>query len=160
MVGPLVGLAPFEPINSVTPFTYRDNATYLTILHGLQKKLTELIDAFNEANSSQSNNLDAKIAQLRAELTLLVDNLQAEVISLIEGSHDESIAFDPTNGSHVEGLSTVISRVYDNLRIYAYFARQYDELNWTAKQYDDMDLSARHYDLGATYPTFNDTQED
>jgi len=48
--------------------------------------------------------------------------------------------------------------VYDNARIFAYFARQYDELVLTASAYDTLAYSARHFDLGITYPTLNDVQ--
>jgi hypothetical protein len=48
--------------------------------------------------------------------------------------------------------------VYDNARVFAYFAKQYDQLNLTAAAYDALAYSARHFDLGVTYPTLNDTQ--
>jgi hypothetical protein len=85
-------------------------------------------------------------------------NFQASVNALIESSHDEGIVFDPTNGTHLDGFSVVLGRVYDNSRVFAYFAKQYDQLNLTAADYDGHQYSARHFDLGITYPTLNDTQ--
>jgi hypothetical protein len=42
--------------------------------------------------------------------------------------------------------------------VFAYFAKQYDELDLTAAEYDALNYSARHFDLGVTYPTINDVQ--
>jgi hypothetical protein len=148
----------FEPVGAVQPFTYRDNATYLTILHGMREKLVELIDFINSSNVINNDNLNNGLGGLRTELLKAINDLRIELTALIEGSHDESIAFDPTNGTRLEGLSTVISRVYDNLRIYAYFAKQYDDLEMTAAEYDALQLTARHYDLAITHPTLNDVQ--
>lgn len=154
----LVGLSPFEPIDSVTPFTYRDNATYLSILHSLQEKVNDLIDNVNSGFATASNNNSNGLGGLRTELLNDINQLRADLTKLIEGSHDESIAFDPTNGTQLEGLSTVISRVYDNVRLFAYFAKQYDNLNLTAAAYDALQYTARHFDLGVLYPTLNDVQ--
>jgi len=158
MAGPMVGLGPYNggyrygPVNQVTPFTYRDNATYLTILNDLSCRLNTIITEVNDALTAQDAEVQADLAAMKT----YIDSEIARLEALIIGSHDESIAFDPTNGTRTEGLSTVVSRVYDNVRIYAYFAKQYDDLNMTAATYDGIGYSARHFDLGVTYPTFND----
>lgn len=159
MVQPMVGLAPFEPINSVTPFTYRDNSTYLTILKGIQDKVNELTEYANSIAAADSDNLNAGLNGIRDQFNAQIKALQIYLENLIAGSHDEGIAFDPTNGTYLEGVSTVISRVYDNVRVFAYFARQYDDFGWTAKEYDDKALVARHFDLGIMYPVLNDVQK-
>ena len=157
-MGSLVGLFPFNPIDSVTPFTYRDNATYLTILTGLKDKVNDLVEYVNNGFDTDNSNINNGLSGLRTELINDINQLRTDLTTLIEGSHDESIAFDPTNGTHLEGLSTVISRVYDNVRVFAYFAKQYDNLNLTALQYDTLQYTARHFDTGVTYPTLNDVQ--
>lgn len=144
-----------DPVASGAPFTYRDSATFLEILRNLECYVETLQAEIDALNVSDTTNLDI----VNAEMSVLVTQFNsaiAAVTMLIEGSHDESIAFDPTNGTRIEGLSTVISRVYDNLRIYGYFAKQYDELLITALAYDSMNYSARHYDLAVIYPTLND----
>ena len=156
MVLPLKNLSSFSPVNTVTPFTYRDNATYLTILHGLQHKVNELITTLNNLNESVTADMNIGFAEMVAELTLMVNAVRDELVALVAGSHDESIATDPTNGKRLQGLSTVVSRVYDNTRIFAYFAKQYDLLDQTAAQYDARAVSARHFDLGITYPVLSD----
>jgi hypothetical protein len=159
MVLPLGTLDAFSPINPVTPFTYRDNATFLTILRGLEERLNTLIEAVNLADGAGVSNLNQAIAQLTNALNLSLVSVENRLTDLVESSHDEDIALDPTNGMHVEGVSLVIGRVYDNVRVFAYFAKQYDLLALTAADYDLLAHSARHFDLGVTYPTINDVQE-
>lgn len=155
MVGS-VGVGLYSPLDAVVPFTYRDNATYLSILNGALEKLDEVVAQLNLLTVQSNDNLNNGLGGLRAELLAAISALRTEMVNLIEGSHDESIAFDPTNGTHLEGLSTVVSRVYDNLRIYAYFAKQYDNLGLTAAQYDALQYPARHFDLAVLHPTLND----
>jgi hypothetical protein len=153
----MVGLAPFEPINQVTPFTYRDNDTYLTILKKLTDKTSELVAFINDVSENNAGGLNA----LWAELTAAIVALRAELVAMIEALENEetpTTALDPTNGTRTESISKVIGRVYDYSRVFGYFARQYDELEMTAAEYDAQNLSARHYDLGVTYPVLNDTQ--
>lgn len=154
---PLYNLPSFSPVNSVTPFTYRDNATYLTILHALQDKVNELITTLNTLNLSVTADMNIGFAEIVAELNASLNAVRDELIALVAGSHDESVATDPTTGLRLQGLSTVISNVYDNVRIFAYFALQYDELELTALAYDTLEYTARHFDLGVTHPVLNDT---
>lgn len=154
MVGLTAGLATFEPINSVTPFTYRDNATYLTILKGLETTVNALITNINDVSTNNAGGLNA----LRDYVNDALIALRVELLTIVEGLESDATALDPTNGTRTESISKVIGRVYDNLRIFGYFAKQYDELNYTAAEYDALQLGARHYDLGITYPTLNDVQ--
>lgn len=153
MVGPSIGLAPFEPINQVTPFTYRDNATYLTILKGLTCKLNELILEINESLGDAQDNVTAALAAMLAYVNAEIARLEA-IIDLADG---DGIVFDPTQGQTKKGVGQVISRTYDNTRIYAYFAKEYDALGWTAAYYDGLQAESRHFDLAMTYPDLHDT---
>lgn len=159
MVLPLDILAGSSPVNPVTPFTYRDNATNLTILRALELKLNALIAEFNTAIAENESNTDEAISNLVNSVNLTLANFQAEIEALIEATHEDGLAFNPTNGRRTDGVSRVISDVYDYARVFAYFALQYDELELTAAQYDALQHSARHFDLGVTYPTLNDVQE-
>jgi hypothetical protein len=147
-----------RPVGTTTPFTQRDNDTFLTILKGLQDKLNELIVNINTDNANEHDDLNTAIADLTNKLNLALINFETYITNLVQSSHDEGIVFDPTNGTHIEGFSLVLGRVYDNVRVFAYFAKQYDQLNLTAAAYDGLAYSARHFDLGVTYPTLNDTQ--
>jgi hypothetical protein len=156
MVLSLVNLPAFTPINSVTPFTYRDNATYLTILHKMQEKVAELITTVNSLNENTSEDLNKGFVEMVIQLNTVITALHDEFVSLLEAASGESLVNDPTTGVRSEGLSRVVSNVYDNTRIFAYFAKQFDDLQQTAISYDALELSARHFDLGITYPTLND----
>jgi hypothetical protein len=152
----LVGLPPFEPIDSVTPFTYRDNATYLSILKTLETTVNALIDNINEVSINNAGGLNAfktyvddALTALRAELLELINSIELD---------NGATVLDPTTGNRTEALSKALGNVYDNARIFAYFAKQYDDLNLTAADYDALMLKARHYDLAPTYPTLSDVQ--
>lgn len=153
----MVGLAGvgFSPIDAVVPFTYRDNATYLQILENLKDKVEEIRIAINAESSNNAGGLNA----LREELFAALDVMRTELEAMIEALQGEVTVLDPTTGNRIESLSVALSHVYDNNRIYAYFARQYDELNLTAAEYDALQYSARQFDLVVTYPTLNAIQE-
>lgn len=159
MVQPLALLAPFNPVNPVTPFTFRDTATNLTILHGLVDKVNAIIEQVNLSLAEDQDNLESAINDLTNSLNLTLMNYQVEITNLVESTHDEGVAFNPTTGTRVDPVSKVIGDTYDNTRVFAYFALQYDNLGLTAAAYDALTYSARHFDLGVTYPTLNDVQE-
>src|SRR6478609_6202401 len=94
---PMGLLQPFAPVNPTTPFTYRDNQTFLTILSNLQDKVNELVAFVNTSNAQGTSDLNTAIATLTNELNLSLQSLYAELQTQIAGSHDDSIATDPTN---------------------------------------------------------------
>lgn len=154
MVLPLDTLANARPINPVTPFTYRDNDTNLTMVRGLRKKVDELIEYVN--NEFALNETDH--TNIRADFQKALDALRVEILAVIDALETDTTAFNPTTGTRTDGVSKVIGDVYDNTRVFAYFAKQYDDLDLTAAEYDALNYSARHFDLGITYPTINDVQ--
>lgn len=149
-----LGVAPFAPVSNVTPFTYRDGETFLSELHRIKCYISEMVAALEKADEDNRDYVNNAITQLTDQFNAVVSYLE----NIIAGSHDESIAFDPTNGAHLEGLSQVVSNVYDNVRIFAYFAKDLDDMNMTAAQYDTMlaSMPVRHMDLAPTYPKLND----
>jgi hypothetical protein len=84
----------------------------------------------------------------------LTADLEARIDAV---SVDSASANDPTTGQRNAALSQVISNVYDNSRVYAWFAIEADELERTAAEWDALNFSARHFDLGATYPVIHDS---
>lgn len=93
-------IAPFKPLSNITPFTYRDGATYLEVLEGIRAyvndtlvdfintNFTELGDKFEtEVNrmidqvETQLSAQDANIAQEIADLTTYVDNAVQSIIN-------------------------------------------------------------------------------
>lgn len=157
MVLPLATLEAFSPVAPVTPFTYRDNDTNMTILRKLQEAIDALVVQINLVSATDATNLGDGLNQVIVQFNAALNSVRDELVSLVEGSHDESVATDPTTGLRLQGLSRVVSNVYDNLRIFAYFAKQYDDQQLTCAQYEALNYSARHFDLAPLYPTLNDT---
>ena len=155
MADRLVGVPAFSPLSQSTPFSYRDLDTHLTILKKLGDKVNEIVDTSNDNNAAIADETQRLITDLVTSVNTALDYLRRDVEQWIAGSHDESIAFNPTNGLQ-EDVSQVVSDTFDNSRIFAYFAGDYDALGLTSAQYDALGYEARHYDLAPLYPTLND----
>lgn len=151
----LAGAGFYSPVDAVVPFTYRDNATYLAILEGLKDKVEEIRLQINLVSDNNSGGLNG----LRDELFAALDAFESEITAMVEALNGEATVIDPTTGNRIAPLSLALGHAYDNNRIYAYFAKQYDELNLTAADYDALAYSARFFDLVPTYPTLNAVQE-
>lgn len=159
---PIPALGFTGPLSNVAPFTYRDNFTYLETLMALIKKINEIINGYDGVIAGQAalesamleltTNVDVRINAIASEVKTQMDALRDEVISLIEDSVASGVAIDPTTGIAAP-LTTVISRLFDNVRVHAYFAKQLDEQNLTALEIDNLNRSARHFDLSPVSPT-------
>lgn len=161
---PLVGNGYFTALTNITPFTYRDNETYLSQL----QRLCKWIDYVSVTLQAQIAHVQAEdaaaiaalAAQLNAALASLATQLNTELdqfslkweneLLSIESQQFEFV-FDPTSGSQIETVNTVISRVFDNLRYYAYFADQLDTFEFTAAEWDAYEYTARGFDLALAY---------
>jgi phenylalanyl-tRNA synthetase alpha subunit len=154
----LTGLPDFSPVNTVTPFTYRDNDTFLTQLETLKEKANELVETVNANDQENASQHSAIVKQLVDQFNAALAELTADLEARIDAvSVDSASANDPTTGQRNAALSQVISNVYDNSRVYAWFAIEADELERTAAEWDALNFSARHFDLGATYPVIHDS---
>ena len=91
---------------------------------------------YNNRINELSNKHDLELIALEKKLT-----------ALIISANEEGACFNPTNGKSYESLSKVISDVYDNVRLYAYFASEFDNGTVTVGDFDKSGVSARHYDL-------------
>ena len=157
MVLPLVGMADFSPLGQTTPFTYRDTDTNMSILRGLRAKLEELIEAVNAANDVNTSEHNRIVRELTTQFNNALNALESELSEQIDGLGLDGIsAHDPTTGQRNTAVSKVISNVYDNTRVFAWFAQQLDEFGWSAVEYETHVTSARHFDLAPTYPVLND----
>lgn len=148
---------PRVPVSTVTPFTYKDGLTYLKVLEGIRESLNETISVVNK-NANSISGLEDNIAELLIDLNeklvaqqkALDDALivmRQELESMISSSHEIGTLFDPTDGNRAKPADVVMSRVFDNLRYFAYFAPQYDEQELTCLEYEALNLTARKYDL-------------
>lgn len=141
------------PLGNITPFTYRDNETYLEQIDRLKTYLaslsTQLEEAISGANSSNQAAIQALVTQLNGTLSDFSKSQLEELLDIANQS--PTYVEDPTTGSLTTPINVVINHVYDNLRYYAYFANQLDSFQYTAAQWDAMGYTARHFDLALAY---------
>lgn len=158
VVGPLAGMPPFEPLQRVVPFTYRDTATNQQIVNGLRQTLNALIDEFNSANDTNTSEHNRIVSQLTTQFNNALNALDGRLTDQLDGiTTDSASVNDPTTGSRNVSLSQALSNTFDNSRVFAYFAKQLDDFGWTAAEYDTLHIdTARHFDLAPTYPVLND----
>lgn len=77
-------LDPLTPINSVVPFSYRDNDTYLTQLRNLRAKLNELIDFVPASDLDIVNKFNAAFDDLTEQLNNTLTESEAEFIVIAQ----------------------------------------------------------------------------
>lgn len=151
----------------VTPFLYRDNATFTEALELLRQRLEQLagqdraimeqliktveqlreiqsraIEQMRDENAKRAAEIDAQIVEMRREIQRLETKIQAhnEGQTVMRGVVHGDIAVQP--------LRDVLNDIYDNARDFAEFARNIDRNAPTAKQYDEAAQTARRIDLG------------
>lgn len=152
-IGPL---ASTPLISDVQPFSYKDGETYLGKLGRLEKYIRDTLEYLVRVQREHDKLTDANIEKLRLEVNQIFVDLIAEIASVSDGA----LAYNPTNGKK-EPLSKVTGDTYDNLRIFAYFAKELDDMGMTAAEYDAWlaQSNARHFDLAITYPVPHDFLE-
>ena len=150
-------------VPNITPFTYRDNLTYLEWLRWLSHAVSTNVDKLNDVINGLNDLRDDTTADLQRIHLDLFRRLSEEFGGIREELFDlaqNGQALNPTNGK-VENISKVVNDVYDNVRVHAMFDRELDytlntELsnNWTARYHDletrghwcDNDCSCRGHD--------------
>lgn len=166
----IVGMWPImrRGLSTVTPFTYRDGATYLELLNAIKESVKELVGWVTEAGdeidalyariAEVEKSADRKIAEGLKAIRDDNEKFRAELLKLVGEISTGGASFNPTNGTTHEPISKVISDVYDYVRVHAMFAADMDVLDMTAAQLDARSWSARHHDLSPLDPT-NDELE-
>ena len=161
-----------EPLTNITPFTYGDGYTYLRLLEDLRKTVGSLGDVINGNNSvweatldqiellqnnliteinSKIVGIDLKLADFRAVYNEDYKQLRREMLQEIRQATSVGTTYDPTTGSSLTPLPIALEHVYDNLRIYAYTALEYDELELTDIAYDALNMTSYQYDILANH---------
>ena len=157
-----------EPLTNITPFTYNDGYTYLRLLEDLRKAVSSLGDVIGSNNSiwedtldqieMLQNNLiseintkivgiDLKLADFRGDYKEDYKQLRREMLQEIRQATSVGTTYDPTTGSNLVPLPKALEHVYDNLRLYAYTAKEYDELQLTSTAYGSKNITAYKYDI-------------
>ena len=155
------------PLSNVTPFTYREGYTYVSMVEALRNYVNTMIDSVNNNTASAleiqrlytelAAYVNATISQLITDLNdsqeAFADDyatqfhqLRVDLITIITNASRQGTAFDPTRGD-TQPIDDVFAHVYDALRIYAYSAGEYDALDLDADGYADRDSTAYEYDI-------------
>lgn len=127
-------IAPFKPLNNITPFTYRDGATYLEILELLRTYIRETIVPFINTNftelgdefETQVNLLITEVNSQLDALSLVVTNdLTAQNAEVDQKITDLTTYVDDAVNSILDGsvsindalMVTIITNITTNTRI-------------------------------------------
>ena len=156
-----------NPITNITPFTYGDGYTYLSMLEDMRVYLNTMIESVN-ANTDSANDVveqfsalvthvNDAIADYESQLDNWSDNLEtslwetfntlrSDMITLVLTTTQTGAIFNPTRGFY-DPIGNVVVNVYDFLRTFSYTAAEYDALGLTQDAYNSQFVDAYAYDI-------------
>lgn len=156
-----------NPITNITPFTYGDGYTYLSLLEDMRVYLNTMIESVN-ANTDSANDVveqfsalvthvNDAIADYESQLDNWSDNLEtslwetfntlrSDMITLVLTTTQTGVIFNPTRGFY-DPIGNVVVNVYDFLRTFSYTAAEYDALELTQDDYNSQFVDAYAYDV-------------
>ena len=143
---------PYPDVVTSVPFTFRDGLTTLELIERLRHALIRLQSDVNKSGEHTQANLDSIQRELEGTASAMMDAMRAlesDMRALVHDAVATGTAESPVRGV-VQPVQTVIGDMYDNVRVFALFAADYDGMGLTAEEYDKMSINARLYDLHAT----------
>ena len=160
-----------NPVSNITPFTYGDGYTYLSLLEDMRVYLNTMIDSVN-ANTDSANDVVDQFTELvnhvndaiadygtqldnwsndfDVDFKARFDKLRADMLTLILTTTQTGIIFNPTRGFY-DPIGEVISDIYHYLRVWAITAGDYDALELTIEDFDDKYASAYDFDIRSQF---------
>lgn len=157
----------FSGLGNITPFTYRDGYTYLSVLRQLIEQFNDLVGEYDElvvrlqdfetVTTAAVDSLRNDMAQFTSDVNKDMDKrftiLRNEMLAIIADATKSGTCFDPTTGRRDTPVSDALSHVYDYSRLFAQFARLADAAGITAATQQATGQTARHIDTIENYPT-------
>ena len=143
---------PYPDVVTSVPFTFRDGLTTLELIERLRHALIQLQSDVNENGERTQANIESIRRALDGAVSAMSDDmaaLESEMRALVHDAVATGAVESPVRGI-VQPVQTVIGDMYDNVRVFALFAADYDGMGLTAKEYDELSINARTYDLHAT----------
>ena len=156
-----------NPISNITPFTYGDGYTYLSLLEDMRQYLNTMIDSVN-ANTDSANDVVEQFTELVNHVNSAIasygtqldswsddfeigfkatfDTLRADMLTLVLTTVQTGVIFNPTRGFY-DPIGDVVVGVYDFLRTFSYTAAEYDALQLTQDDYNSQFADAYAYDV-------------
>lgn len=140
---------PLHPqYSTVQPFVYRDTLNMLTWLQALQCNIESLRTTYNDTigkMESDDNEWDEAFAKAMADMAQALADLEARLRSDIP-SFATGKVWSPVYGRQ-DSVQNTLDDLYDNVRVHAMFAKDYDDMQLEASEYDALDMTSRGYDL-------------
>lgn len=136
---------------TVQPFAYRDTLNLMTWVQAIQCNLEQLRQTYNDTIDQMSHDndeWDKAFADAMADMAQAIADLEARLRSEIP-SFATGKVWSPVTGRQ-DSIQKTLDDLYDNVRVHAVFARDYDDMQLQAVEYDACEFTARGYDLYAT----------
>ena len=146
---PLGGILNRPYFSTMQPFAYRDTLNMLTWIQALCDNLNIVVEKTNEIGEGLNGvqtDVDKKIADAIDQITKALTELEKELRALVETSCETGVARSPVRGV-VQSVQTIFDDMYDNVRVHALFARDYDDMALSVAEWETVGMDARTYDL-------------
>ena len=149
---PLGGIINRPYFSTMQPFAYRDTLNMLTWLRAVTCNLDTVREHVNEVGETVENmpiDIEKALQKIVDDTTAALAALDTTLRALIAESSSTGTVLSPVRGQ-VQSVQHVFEDMYDNVRVYALFAADYDTMGLSAEEYDSLEVRAREYDLHAT----------
>lgn len=146
---PIGGILSRPYFSTMQPFAYRDTLNMLTWIQALCDNLNIVVEKTNEIGEGLNGiqpDVDKKIADVIDQTNKALTELEKELRALVETSYETGVARSPVRGV-VQSVQTIFDDMYDNARVHALFARDYDDMALSVDEWEAVGMDARTYDL-------------
>lgn len=135
--------------STMQPFAYRDTLNMLTWLRAVSCNLDTVREHVNDMGETIENmpiDIEKALQKIVGDMTEELAALDTTLRALISEGTATGTAWSPVRG-RTEAVQHIFDDMYDNVRVHALFARDYDAMALTAAEYDGVGMEARTYDL-------------
>lgn len=146
---PIGGIINRPYFSTMQPFAYRDTLNMLTWLRAIACNLDTVREHVNDMGETVENipaDVEKALQKIVDDTADALAALEATLRALIAEGSATGTAFSPVRGQ-VQSVQHIFDDMYDNVRVHALFARDYDDMALTAAEYDGVGMDARTYDL-------------
>ena len=146
---PVCGILSRPYFSTMQPFAYRDTLNMLTWIQALCDNLNIVVEKTNEISEGLNSiqpDVDKKISDAIDQTNKALTELGKELRALVETSYETGVARSPVRGV-VQSVQTIFDDMYDNVRVHALFARDYDDMALSVEEWEAVGMDARTYDL-------------
>lgn len=149
---PIGGILSRPYFSTMQPFAYRDTLNMLTWLRAVSCNLDTVREHVNDMGETVEKipaDVEKALQKIVDDTTAALAELDTTLRALIAESTATGTAWSPVRG-RTESVQRIFDDMYDNVRVFALFAVDYDTMGLSASEYDALGVPARVYDLHAT----------